>query len=116
VAVSFLSGCATTENYKKIVDSWIAAKESALVDAWGPPNGFYEIDGVRYLTYSKVNSGYVPGIAPTTTTNYIGGKPYTNTTGGVQGYYYNNNCSTTFTVKDKVVTNWRFEGNACHAY
>jgi len=73
-------------------------------------------DGIRYLTYPKINSGYVPDIAPTTTTTYIGGKPYTNITGGTLGHSYNNNCTITFTVTNQVIENWQIEGNLCRAY
>ena len=110
---SVLFGCATTENYKKKVDSWVGAKESDLVASWGTPDSFYEADGLRYLTYNSISSGYVAGIPSRTTTNYINGKAYTNTIAGTSGYSYSNSCSTTFTVTNKVITNWKFKGNDC---
>jgi hypothetical protein len=33
----FLSNCATEENYKKMLDSWMTAPESSLVGSWGAP-------------------------------------------------------------------------------
>lgn len=93
----------------------MGAKESALVASWGTPDSFYEADGIRYLTYTSNRSGFVAGIPPRTTTTIINGKAYTNTIAGTQGYAYSNNCSTTFTVTDKLITNWKFKGNDCTA-
>jgi len=112
---TLLVGCATSENYGKRLDTWLGAKESSLVASWGTPDSFYEADGIRYLTYNSNNAGYVAGIPPRTTTTYINGKAYTNTVAGTQGYMYSNSCSTTFTVTDKVITNWKFKGNDCKA-
>lgn len=110
-----IAGCATSENYGKRLDTWVGSKESSLVATWGTPDSFYEADGIRYLTYSSNNSGYVAGIPPRTTTTYINGKAYTNTVGGTQGYMHNKSCSTTFTVTNGVITNWKFKGNDCTA-
>jgi hypothetical protein len=110
-----IAGCATSENYGKRLDTWMGSKESSLVAIWGTPDSFYEADGIRYLTYRSNNSGYVAGIPPRTSTTYINGKAYTNTVGGTQGYIYNKSCSTTFTVTNGIITNWKFKGNDCTA-
>jgi hypothetical protein len=110
-----LSGCATTANYEKLLSSWVGSPESALISSWGPPSSVYESDGTKYLTYSKSNSGYIPGVAPSYQTRYVGNTAYTTPIGGYSGFVYNNNCSTTFTVSNKTITNWRYEGNACRS-
>ena len=111
----FIAGCATTANYEKILNSWTGSNESSLVSSWGPPTRVYESDDVRYLTYSKSNSGYVPGVAPSYQTTYVGNTAYTTPVGGYSGFAYNNNCTTTFTITNKVITSWRYEGNACRS-
>ena len=115
VTTGLLVGCATTANYEKVLNSWVGSQESALVSSWGPPSSVYQSDGVKYLTYSKSNSGYIPGVAPSYQTTYVGNTAYTNPVGGSPGFAYNSNCSTTFTVANRVITNWRYEGNACRS-
>lgn len=110
-----LSGCATTANYEKILSSWVGSSESSLISSWGPPSSVYESDGIKYLTYRKSSSGYIPGAAPSYQTTFVGNTAYTTPVGGYSGFAYNNNCSTTFTVNNKTITNWRYEGNACRS-
>jgi hypothetical protein len=110
-----LLGCATTANYEKLLSSWVGSPESALISSWGPPSSVYESDGTKYLTYSKSNSGYIPGVAPSYQTTYVGNTAYTTPVGGYAGFAYSNNCSTTFTISNKTITNWRYEGNACRS-
>ena len=115
IPLVLLFGCATTANYEKVLNSWVGSQESALVSSWGPPSSVYQSDRVKYLTYSKSNSGYVPGVAPSYQTTYVGNTAYTSPVGGSPGFAYNSNCSTTFTVTSGVITNWRYEGNACRS-
>lgn len=110
---ALLTGCATTEKYEAKLNSMIGMQETELVADWGIPNGMYEADGVRYLSYTNTESGYVRGTAPVTRTTIINGKAYTNTTGGTPGYGYTNSCTTTFTVVNKKVTAWKNKGNDC---
>jgi len=113
--IFLISGCATTANYEKLLSSWVGSPESALISSWGPPSSVYESDGTKYLTYSKSNSGYIPGVAPSYQTTYVGNTAYTTPVGGYAGFAYSNNCSTTFTISNKTITNWRYEGNACRS-
>ncbi len=109
----FLTGCATTANFEKMLSGWIGASEEGLISSWGPPSRVYSSGANKYLTYDKSASGYVPGTAPTYTTTVIGNTAYTNVTGGSSGYSYSKNCSTTFTIVNGSVSSWRWEGNAC---
>jgi len=116
LAVAWIvSGCATTENYEKILDTWVGSTEGQLVQAWGPPAGFYESGTTRYLTYTKSRSGYVPGTAPTYQTTIIGNTAYTSSYGGSPGFSYSRHCKTTFTIQNGVISTWRYEGNDCTA-
>lgn len=111
-----LQGCATEAGYQQILNSWVGAQEQRLVSQWGPPQGFYENGGVRYLTYDEASSAYVPGTPPTYQTTYIGNTAYSNPVGGSPGYMINRSCRTTFEVRDSTVINWRYQGNNCVAY
>jgi len=116
VAILILASCATTENYEKILASWVGQSEGALIRSWGPPDSSYESSSDKYLTYSKSRSGYIPGTQPSYQTQIIGGTAYTTAYGGSPGYSYNRNCKTTFTVSSGTITSWRYEGNACVAH
>lgn len=113
-----ISGCATTAGYEKILNSWIGASEDQLITQWGVPDMVYQNNDKKYFVYSKQNSSYVPGTAPTyySTYNSFTGTITTTPVGGTSGYIMNYYCKTTFTVDNGVITNWRWQGNSCKAY
>jgi hypothetical protein len=113
--IFLLSGCATTANYENILNSWVGLPETSLIEKWGIPNSVYEAGGVKYLSYSKSQSGYVPGVAPSYQTTVIGNTAYTNAVGGTPGFAFTNTCNTTFMIRNNTIFNWRWEGNACRA-
>lgn len=114
--VLVLAGCATTENYEKILGSWIGRPIAALIDSWGPPDGEFVNDSTRYLTWNRSETVFVPGTAPTYRTTMIGNTAYTNTVPGTPSYNVNYSCKTTFMVRDGYVVNWRWAGNHCKAF
>ena len=111
-----LVGCATTANYEKMLQTTLGMSENNLVARFGIPQGSYENDGVRYLTYSRSESGVIPGQPARANTVVIGGVPYTNMVGGTPSIGYTNSCSVTFTIVNKLVTAYRYKGNDCRAY
>jgi hypothetical protein len=116
IAIVGISGCATTANYEKVLQTTIGKSEKDLVAAWGIPQGSYENEGVRYLTYSRSESGVIPGTPARANTVMIGGKPYTNVVGGSPAIGYTNACTTIFRIEKKFVVSYEFKGNACTAY
>ena len=116
VAASMIFGCATTENYDKILQTTIGMPEKGLVASWGIPQGSYENEGVRYLTYSRSESGVIPGQPARANTVMIGGKSYTNMVGGSPAIGYTNACTTIFKVENKMVVSYEFKGNDCKAH
>ncbi len=116
LAIAMLAARATEEAYKTALQSWIGAREQQLVSQWGPPEGFYEAEGVRFLTYQKSSSYYNAGTPPRYETTMIGSQAYTRAIGGSDGYMVNLRCKTTFEVRNSVITTYRFEGNNCVAY
>ena len=110
-----ITSCATTENYEKILSSWIGQPLSALIDSWGPPDTEFVNDSNRYLTWNKSETVFTPGTAPKYTTTKIGNNTYTNTVAGTPAYSTTYSCKTTFIVRDNYVASWRWEGNHCKA-
>jgi len=110
-----VSACATAEKYEAILDTWVGSSENALVDSWGVPDQVYENNGVKYLTYAKSRSGYIPGTAPTYQTQVIGNTAYTSSYGGSSGFAYTRQCKTTFSIVNARISKWRYEGNDCKA-
>lgn len=124
-----LTGCATTQNYEKILSSWVGAPESALISNWGPPTSSYQISAnSKVITYMRGRNVQVGGFATTT--------PVTTTTNGniygsVNANYTSTattyvptvtpvtniamSCSTRFTVNNGVIASWAWEGNDCKA-
>ena len=88
--LALLLGCATTANYEKTLNTWIGHSESELISSWGPPNNSYTSGDTTSLSF-----------------------------GGTRGIVYTSgmaipvSCITTFTLKNKVVTNWSWNGNGC---
>ena len=90
VITGLLAGCATTANYEKTLNSWVGHSESALISSWGPPSNSYTSGDTTSLSF-----------------------------GGTRGFVFMSgmaipvSCVTTFTLKNKVVTNWTWSGNGC---
>lgn len=111
-----LVGCATTENYEKILRSWIGSSEGALISSWGAPDSNYTSGDRTYLTYVRSGSMTIPGTAPTYQTQVIGNTAYTTSYGGSPATTIGLHCKTTFTVSNGRITNWRYQGNHCVAH
>ncbi len=114
VAVS-LSACATQAGYKRVVESWLGAPEHKLIASWGAPQRNYRSGGFSYLTYSNSRTVSVPGQAPSFQTTYIGNVAFTQPVGGSPGFVVEEQCETTFTVKDGIVHSYSFAGSGCKA-
>lgn len=110
-----VSACATEAGYRKTLDRWIGSSERDLVSAWGPPQGFYESSGTRFLTYSNRRDVYMPGTPPSYQTNFIGNTAYTTPVGGTSPMLINMACETTFTVEGTRIASYRYRGNNCVA-
>ena len=90
--ICFLSGCATTAGYQKIVDSWMGAKESKIIEAWGVPDNVYQLNETdKVFTYNDSSQGIISGNVVTFS------------------------CRTDFTVRNGVIVDWKFKGNKCNA-
>lgn len=110
-----LAGCATTAKYEKVLNTWVGSSEKDLVRKWGPPQGVYESDGTRYLTYNSSRNLFMPGVAPTYTTQYVGNTAFTSASGGMPAQNIAMSCQTTFELTNGLITSWRWQGNDCTA-
>lgn len=110
-----LTACATEANYRKVLDSWLGQSEQSLIGKWGPPQGFYETGGTRYLTYSERRDVFIPGTAPSYQTSFVGSYAYTRPVGGTSPMLLNRNCQTTFTVSNGYIASYQYQGNNCVA-
>jgi len=111
----FVSGCATSAKYGKLLDTWIGSSEVELIRKWGTPQSVYDTNGRRFMTFVSSRNIYIPGMAPSYTTTYVGNQAFTNQTGGYPGTNVSKTCATTFEIVDSRVVSWRFEGNDCRS-
>jgi hypothetical protein len=102
VTLLALSACAsaptaTTEKFDAQCKSWVGKQASDLVSAWGVPTSDYKVDeSTKLIEYNRQNgSALMP--------SPIG---YQSVSMG---------CKITFTSKDGVIANYRWQGNTCRS-
>ena len=118
-ALSLFSSCCDTAAYEAQLQTWVNRSEVDLLSAWGAPSSTYKIDGsTKLVTFNKTTSHFIEGRAPsvtytedkhdkhhkTKTVRYDDGTP-----DRVVTYY----CNTTFTIKNKKVIAWKWDGDDC---
>lgn len=118
-----MGGCATTEGYRQILETWKGQHVDELITSWGPPNGSAELsDGGKVLEYATNRT--IPFFLPNTrnTTGTF------STFGGVMGTYSGRStgskmvpialsCVTRFTISSEgYISDYSFEGGDCTAY
>jgi len=108
-----LGGCVTKQEHEATLNSWLGASETSLVESWGPPTGFYEIDDTRYLTWGQSSQAMVGGTPATYTQDYFGN---VYTTPGTAPILVTNTCDVTMVIKDGTVNSWQYEGNNCYDF
>ncbi len=128
-----LSGCATTANYEKKLNTWVGTSVDDLILGWGEPEKIYQKkEGGRIFEYSRTQrvqtSEYSYTVPQTTFSSGIY-KPYGSTVYndyyGVQTTYIEKTvpatsvdltCTTRFAINDSdIVTDYKFSGNDCKA-
>lgn len=128
--------CATTQNYEKILNTWVGSHADNLVAAWGPPHASHRLSNggwvLEYHSQSDMQMGGYTYTEPQTT--YHNGSVNTyGTYGSTYGTYsgtsttyvqkqspvYNIplSCRTIFTTSaNGYITKWSWQGNNCVAY
>lgn len=120
VLLLFLTACAsenaqpTTENYTKILNSWLGREKSELISIWGNPAYDYQKGNKNYVVYVR---NKMQAVAQG---NKIERMPLI--AKEKEGFFSNDesvvnkNCSTLFIVTKGKISAWRFDGNDCLAY
>ena len=122
----FLFGCATPEKYDAELAGWVGKSEASLINKWGKPSARkINADGSEVITYTKTDNTYVPS-------EFYLYNPYS-LQGDVSVYApfdgdyaftpYGENlsyepeyiCQTSFIIRNKVISGWKWVGNNCIA-
>ena len=95
-AAVVMSSCATAGGYEKVLNSWMGADVSRLIESWGPPTSTYALpDGRTMYTWESHGGAVAVPVG-----NMAVAVPRT--------------CKTTFTVDEsRAILSWRYEGNMC---
>ena len=102
--VFIVSSCTSKLDHEKVLESWMGAKESALIDKWGTPTSHYKTDdGKKYLTWKNSSQAMIGG-------NYGYGNSY------IPPTRVTSNCDITIILEDGIVISWKYKGNNCYDY
>jgi len=117
--ISFLmTGCATSQNYARAVNSWSGISAKKLVRVWGYPSRIERMsNGHQLYIYRSIKRGRYPTqVSPGYTSvktegnqTYVTSVPTTYSGGGSYDY----RCKTWFEVSRGRVVNTSFRGNNC---
>lgn len=114
-----LSGCQSSAQFGRNMDSWMGKSIDSLVSQWGYPRSeLTSPDGNRIYVYSNSGSYNVPPTTTyNTTSNVIGNTVYSNTYSTTDGGYSIQFSCTIYVEfdKEKTIKNVRWTGNNCVA-
>ena len=114
-------GCATQENYQKIVESWMNYDVYKLMRSWGAPTSTFQMpNGNTLLVYESRGSFTTPtAITPERSSGYFVGSHYSSTTTPstvIGGDPIPLTCRTEFEAEPSgKLVRWQFQGNTCRA-
>ncbi len=116
IVSSGLSACVDQSiEYDKMCSTWLGAPEHALIQGWGTPIRTYDIEDIKYITFSDSRIVSLPGTSPSYHTTFTGYSAHTTAVGGTSPTTLHLRCETTFTIHNHTVIDYRFEGNNCRA-
>ena len=115
----FLSGCQSSAQFERNMQSWRGQPIDSMVQQWGYPAGeLTSPDGNRVYVYSNSGTYNVPQTTTyNTTSNVIGNTVYSNTYSTTDGGYSINFSCTIYVEfgSDKIIKNISWRGNNCAA-
>jgi hypothetical protein len=98
------TGCATTAQYERNLQSWLGHDVNHLISKWGPPSSDFALSNGNKI-YTWVDHG--------ANISYANYSPYANT---AIGFTSPTSCKTSFTIdQNGRIIEWRYEGNNCRA-
>jgi len=116
IIIGVLSACVDSAiEYNKMCSTWLGAPESALIQGWGTPIRTYDIEDIKYITFSDSRIVSLPGTSPSYHTTFTGYSAHTTAVGGTSPTTLQLWCETTFTIHNHTVIDYRFDGNNCVA-
>jgi hypothetical protein len=100
------------------LNAMVGKPETDVIHAYGVPSRTYDLNGHRYLAYSRSRIetvGGTPGFGPWGGGPYWGGGwgGWGGGWGGFPPEIVQRDCETTFDVQNHVVLTWSLRGNAC---
>lgn len=115
------SGCATTGNYQRMVNTWVGQHVDDLIGRWGyPTREFEDRNGNKIVAYelaqNRRNPVYTTPATTHTSYQYYANNSQSVTIPGVQmgGNEYTAWCYTYFELDgNDVIIKWTHQGNAC---
>lgn len=111
-----LNACVDSSiEYNKMCSTWLGAPEHALIQGWGTPIRTYNVEDIKYITFSDSRIVSLPGISPSYHTTFTRYSAHTTAIGGSSPRTLQLRCETTFTIYNHTVIDYRFEGNHCVA-
>jgi hypothetical protein len=121
-----MTACATVEGYRQRMDLLMGRTSDSILLEWGAPTAKETLsDGAEMWVYVKEwetrSGGYTSyNTVKDEITKYVDGKAVVTTIKRQVPYYVpvsisQNRCETRFIIKDDLVTQVLFEGNACVA-
>lgn len=123
LAPALLPSCCNTEAYEAELQTWINRDEVSLLSKWGAPTYTYTIDSAtKLLVFDKTYTRFVQGRPPSI---FIDEHEYKKEhhnkkkhkevifDPGSPDHIESSNCKTSFTIKNKKVISWTWEGDAC---
>lgn len=118
-----LPSCCDTEAYEAQLQTWVNRDEVSLLSKWGAPTYTYTIDSrTKLVVFDKTYTTFVKGRPPSVSSyeheyksdrhNKTKHKEVTFDP-GTPDRIETSNCKTSFTIKNKKVISWTWEGDAC---
>ena len=124
LTTALIGGCATTENYENILQSWVGLHVDELVLDRGPPQSSFELStGDKMIEYHNVNYVYIPGysypVPRTINLKHPDGSVTTYSTYSehqIPAQSYTRSCKTRFIISpDGLIKQWDWKGDDCKA-
>ena len=111
-----ISGCASTQKYESVLNSWLGHDAQKLVNEWGYPTGTFRApNGNEVYVYERGSTMTMPS-QYRTTGNITPLGTYNATTYQTGGQTVQSWCKTFMELNSsKTIVSWRWEGNACRA-
>lgn len=125
VIIFLFSACATSQKYNERLNQEIGKTSQQLLSSYGTPTHTKRLaNGDEIITYISINYQVIPDPNYYFNTNFMTEdqmfEPFTygNNTipiGDYMGEVITDYCSTSFYLRNNIITSWQWRGNSCVA-